>query len=344
VRCCKKKSEIFIAYLCGEIFCMRELSVVITVMNEEDNIHPLVEVIRNALEEIDYEVIFVDDGSMDTTKIKIKEKIDDRILLVELRKNYGQSTAMAAGIDYSTGKYIALLDGDLQNDPTDIPMMLDKLKTEDWDVVAGNRKNRKDGTFLRKIPSKIANAIIRGMTKVYIRDYGCTLKVFKREIAEDLGLYGELHRFIPVLAAMQGARIVQVDVKHHMRRFGKSKYGLGRTFRVMSDLVTVVFFRKYSQKPMHLFGTMGFVSLFIGIIINVYLLILKIMGEDIGGKPLLILGLIFLLGGIQLITIGIIAEVSMRTYYEAGTRKTYQVRKVWSSKEQVIEKITKTIN
>src|SRR6478752_5556453 len=309
---------------------MKELSVVIPVMNEEDNIQPMIDAVSSALKEIDYEIVFVDDGSTDQTRQKIKTAIDDRIFLVELRKNYGQSTAMAAGIDYSTGKYIALLDGDLQNDPTDIPMMLDKLKTEDWDVVAGNRKNRKDGTFLRKIPSKIANSIIRSMTKVYIRDYGCTLKVFKREIAEDLGLYGELHRFIPVLAAMQGARIVQVDVKHHMRRFGKSKYGLGRTFRVMSDLVTMVFFRKYSQKPMHLFGTMGFISLFIGMAINIYLLVLKFMGHDIWGKPLLILGLITLLGGIQLITIGILAEINIRTYYESGDKKTYQVRKVFN--------------
>jgi glycosyltransferase involved in cell wall biosynthesis len=324
---------------------MRELSVVITVMNEEDNIHPLVDAIRKALDGIDYEVIFVDDGSVDTTRSKIKEVLDDRILLVELRKNYGQSTAMTAGIDYSTGKYVALLDGDLQNDPDDIPMMLDKLIAEDWDVVAGNRKDRQDGTFLRKIPSKIANAIIRSMTKVYIRDYGCTLKVFKREIAEDLGLYGELHRFIPVLAAMQGARIVQVDVKHHARRFGKSKYGLGRTFRVMSDLVTMVFFRKYSQKPMHLFGTMGFVLLFIGIIINLYLFVLKLMGEDIWGKPLLILGLITLLGGIQLITIGILAEVSIRTYYESSHKKTYQVRRVWTEeveKQETRDKIQDT--
>ena len=308
---------------------MRELSVVITVMNEEDNIHLLVDAIRNALGGIDYEVIFVDDGSMDATRKKIRELIDERIVLVELRKNYGQSTAMAAGIDYSTGKYIALLDGDLQNDPTDIPFMLKKLKDEDWDVVAGNRKNRKDGMFLRKIPSKIANALIRQMTKVYIQDYGCTLKIFKREIAEDLGLYGELHRFIPVLASMQGARIVQVDVKHHPRQFGVSKYGLGRTFRVMSDLVTMVFFRRYSQKPMHLFGTMGFISLFLGIIINLYLLVLKIMGEDIWGKPILLLGMILLLGGIQLITIGILAEVSMRTYYESGSKKTYQVRNLF---------------
>ena len=311
---------------------MRELSVVITVINEEENIHPLAEEIRNALAGMDYEVIFVDDGSTDATKKKIKEVIDERITLVELRKNYGQSTAMMAGIDHAGGKYIALLDGDLQNDPADIPFMLDLMKKEDWDVVAGNRKNRKDGMFLRKVPSKIANYFIRRWTKVYIKDYGCTLKIFKREIAEELGLYGELHRFIPVLAAMQGAKITQVDVKHHARKFGKSKYGLGRTFRVLSDLVTMIFFRRYIQKPMHLFGTMGFISLFFGVIINVYLLILKILGHDIWGKPLLILGLIFLLGGIQLITIGIIAEISVRTYFESSNKKTYQVRKVYDAK------------
>lgn len=310
---------------------MRELSLVITVINEEDNIQPLINEIRNALIDMDYEVIFVDDGSTDATKKRIKEIIDERIILVELRKNYGQSTAMTAGIDHTTGKYIALLDGDLQNDPADIPYMLTLLKKEDWDVVAGNRKNRKDGVFLRKIPSKIANYFIRRWTKVYIKDYGCTLKIFKREIAEELGLYGELHRFIPVLAAMQGARITQVDVKHHARKFGKSKYGLGRTFRVLSDLVTIIFFRRYIQKPMHLFGTMGFISLFFGVVINIYLLILKILGHDIWGKPLLILGLIFLLGGIQLITIGIIAEISVRTYFEAGNKKTYQVRKVYDA-------------
>ena len=198
---------------------MRELSVVITVINEEENIHPLAEEIRNALAGMDYEVIFVDDGSTDATKKKIKEIIDERITLVELRKNYGQSTAMMAGIDHAGGKYIALLDGDLQNDPADIPFMLDLMKKEDWDVVAGNRKNRKDGMFLRKVPSKIANYFIRRWTKVYIKDYGCTLKIFKREIAEELGLYGELHRFIPVLAAMQGAKITQVDVKQVLLQF-----------------------------------------------------------------------------------------------------------------------------
>jgi glycosyltransferase involved in cell wall biosynthesis len=313
---------------------MRELSLVIPVMNEEDNIQPLLEAVRNALGDFDYEVILVDDGSGDNTRKRIIEHADDRTVLVELRKNYGQSTAMTAGIDHAKGKYVVLLDGDLQNDPTDIPFMVDLLKREDWDVVAGNRKNRKDGMVLRKIPSKIANALIRRMTGVYIKDYGCTLKIFKKEIAEDLGLYGELHRFIPVLAKLQGARITQVDVKHHPRKFGKSKYGIGRTFRVLSDLVLMVFFRRYMQKPMHLFGTLGFISFGLGLLINTYLLILKILGHDIWGKPILILGLIFLLGGIQLITIGILAEIAVRTYYESQSKKTYQVRKVYQ-KEKV---------
>jgi len=317
---------------------MRELSVVITVLNERENISPLIQAIREALTTIDYEVVFVDDGSNDGTQKEIQKHSDAHIRLIELRKNYGQSTAMTAGIDHATGKYIALLDGDLQNDPSDIPFMLEKLKTEDWDVVAGNRANRKDGMFLRKIPSKIANAIIRRMTGVYIKDYGCTLKIFKREIAEDLGIYGELHRFIPVLAKLQGANITQVDVKHHARRFGSSKYGLNRTFKVMADLITMVFFRKYIQKPMHLFGTMGFISLGLGGIINMYLLILKMLGHDIWGKPILILGMILLLGGIQLITIGILAEINVRTYFEGTNRKTYQVRRIFDGQEETLER------
>ena len=313
---------------------MKELSVVIPVMNEEDNVKPLLEAVRAALTEYDFEIILVDDGSTDATRKRIIEHSDEKTVLVELRKNYGQSTAMTAGIDHANGKYIALLDGDLQNDPTDIPFMLELLKKEDWDVVAGNRKNRKDGMFLRKFPSKIANAIIRRMTGVYIRDYGCTLKIFRKEIADDLGLYGELHRFIPVLAKLQGARITQVDVKHHPRKFGKSKYGIGRTFRVLSDLVLMVFFRRYMQKPMHLFGTVGFIGFGIGILINLYLLVLKILGQEIGGKPLLILGLIFLFGGIQMITIGILAEIAVRTYYESQAKKTYNVRRVYQANKE----------
>lgn len=322
---------------------MPELSVVITVMDEQDNIKPLLEAVRTALSGIDYEIVLVDDGSTDKTKQQILEHADNRTILVELRKNYGQSTAMTAGIDYSTGKFVALLDGDLQNDPANIPSMLHLLKAEDWDVVAGNRKNRKDGFILRKIPSKIANSLIRRMTGVYIRDYGCTLKIFKREIAEELGLYGELHRFIPVLASMQGAKITQVDVNHKPRIHGKSKYGINRTFKVMSDLILMVFMRKYMQKPMHLFGPIGFISFGIGAAINIYLLILKITGHDIWGKPLLILGLILLLGGIQFITIGIIADINTRTYFESQNKKTYTVRKVYQANKEVVqtEEITK---
>ena len=314
---------------------MKELSLVITVKDEEDNIKPLLESIARALSGIDYEVILVDDGSTDKTRQRILENANERTVLVELRKNYGQSIAMTAGIDHSKGKYIALLDGDLQNDPTDIPAMLELIKREDWDVVAGNRVNRKDGFILRKIPSRIANALIRRMTKVYIKDFGCTLKIFKREIAEELGLYGELHRFIPVLAKLQGASITQIPVKHHPRQFGKSKYGINRTFRVISDLVLMVFFRRYLHKPMHLFGTIGFISVGMGIIINLYLLTLKLLGHDIWGKPLLILGLIFLLGGIQLVTIGILAEISIRTYFESQNKKTYQVRKIFYAKTEI---------
>ena len=316
---------------------MKELSVVIPVLNERDNIKPLIGALQDALHHLDYEVIFVDDGSTDGTAREIRKWADDTILLVELRKNYGQSTAMTAGIDFTSGTYIALLDGDLQNDPSDIPLMMQKLKDEDWDVVAGCRKGRQDGLLLRKIPSRIANVLIRHITGVHIKDYGCTLKVFKREIAEDLGIYGEMHRFIPVLAKLQGASITQVDVKHHARRFGKSKYGLGRTFKVMADLITMVFFRKYIQKPMHLFGTMGFIALGLGILINAYLLFLKLMGEDIWGKPLLILGLMLVLGGIQLITIGILAEITVRTYFEGTNRKTYQVRRVYNQAKDPLQ-------
>jgi glycosyltransferase involved in cell wall biosynthesis len=318
-----------------ELYFMRELSVVITVMNEEENINPLLEGVRSALHEIDYEIVLVDDGSTDRTKQQVLKWADERTVFIELRKNYGQGTAMAAGIDYSTGRYIAFLDGDMQNDPYDIPGMLNMLKWEDWDVVAGNRKNRKDGFFLRKIPSKIANTLIRQMTGIPIKDYGCTLKVFRREIAEELNLYGELHRFIPVLAKMRGAKITQVDVKHHPRLFGKSKYGISRTFRVLSDLILIVFLRRYIQKPMHLFGSIGFISLGVGVIINLYLLALKISGHVLWGKPLLILGLIFLLGGIQLITIGMLAEISMRTYFESQNKKTYRVRKFYQSRKEV---------
>lgn len=220
------------------------------------------------------------------------------------------------------------MDGDMQNDPSDIPGMLKLAIEQDWDLVAGARKNRQDGMFLRKIPSKIANSIIRSSTGVKIKDYGCTLKVFKSDLAKNLALYGELHRFIPVLASLEGARITQVDVKHHAREFGKSKYGINRTFKVISDLLLMIFFKKYMQKPMHLFGGLGLILTLIGLVINSYFLVLKIMGHDIWGKPMLLLGILLVLAGIQLITVGIIADLQMRTYYESQNKRPYTIRKI----------------
>ncbi|NTW69407.1 MAG: glycosyltransferase family 2 protein [Chlorobiaceae bacterium] len=305
-----------------------KLSVVIPVMNEVENIKPLFAALASSLGDIDHEVVLVDDGSSDGTVAEIQRNAPANLQLVVLNKNYGQTTAMAAGIDHAKGELIATMDGDLQNDPADIPMMMRYLYDNDLDVVAGRRAGRQDGMVLRKIPSTIANALIRTLTNVHIRDYGCTLKVFKKDVAKNLGLYGELHRFIPVLVQLYGANMAEVDVRHHARKFGKSKYGIGRTFKVMSDLLFMVFFQKYSQKPMHLFGSLGFSSLFIGLALNLYLLVVKIMGEEIGGRPLLSLGIIMTFIGIQLITTGFIAEFIMRTYYESQNKKPYIIRKI----------------
>ncbi len=310
-----------------------KLSLVIPVMNEEDNIKPLYEQVYKALDGIDYEIIFVDDGSSDKTIEYIKDGANSRVKLVIFNRNFGQTTAMAAGIDEAKGELVATIDGDLQNDPSDIPMMIELLEKEGWDVVAGRRLKRQDGMFLRKIPSKIANWIIRKSTGVYLNDYGCTLKLFKKDVAKNLGLYGELHRFIPVLATMYGAKMREVDVKHHARVHGVSKYGIGRTFKVISDLMLMIFFQKYANKPMHLFGTIGFGMFFVGGLINFYLLILKLFGESIGSRPLLVLGLLLVLGGIQLITTGFIAELLMRTYYESQDKKAYVVKEVFNGKK-----------
>ncbi|MCF8245755.1 MAG: glycosyltransferase family 2 protein [Saprospiraceae bacterium] len=304
-----------------------KLSVVITVYNEEENIRPLFDQLVAALQGIDYEIIYVDDGSRDSTLSELKKLKHDRLRFLEFRKNYGQSMALMAGIDHAEGDFIATMDGDLQNDPADLPAMLQLAEEGDWDLVAGIRANRKDGMVLRKIPSLIANWIIRTSTDVHLKDYGCALKVFRADIAKDLGLYGELHRFIPVLARLEGARITQLDVRHHARQFGKSKYGLGRTFKVVSDLLLMLFMKKYLQRPMHLFGNVGVGIFSIGVLINIYLGILKFTGHDIWGKPLLILGLMLVLAGIQLITIGIVVEIQMRTYYESQQKRPYKVRR-----------------
>jgi len=307
------------------------LSVVVSVYNELENIRPLIDRINGALlgaGMIDYEIVYVDDGSSDGTVKELKSIDDPRLVVVEFRKNYGQSLALMAGIDIARGDFIATMDGDLQNDPLDIPDMLKLVRDGEWDLVVGERVNRQDGALLRKIPSRIANWIIRNLSGVHLRDYGCALKVFRAEIAKDMGIYGELHRFISVLASLEGARITQIPVRHHARQFGVSKYGLGRTFKVVSDLMLMLFFKKYMQKPMHLFAQAGLFLFSIGALINVYLLVLKIMGQDVWGRPLLILGAILLLAGIQLITVGIIVEVLMRTYYESQNKRPYRIREV----------------
>ncbi len=311
---------------------MKKLSLVICVFNEEPNIGPLSEQIKKALKDIDFEAVLVDDGSTDNTRSEILKINDNRFVLVELKRNYGQSSALQAGIDYANGEYIVLLDGDLQNDPEDIPHMLQLMENEGWDMVAGVRANRKDGMFLRKIPSKIANYMIRKSTGTTMKDLGCTLKIFTNEIIKSIHIYGELHRFIPVLVTQEGAtRITQVEVNHRPRQFGSSKYNLSRTTKVISDLFLMLFLKNYIQRPMHFFGGLGIITLSIGIIINLYLLTLKILGNDIWGKPLLLLGFLLVMGGIQFITIGIIAELQMRTYYESQQKKPYRVRRIVSS-------------
>jgi glycosyltransferase involved in cell wall biosynthesis len=313
---------------------MKKLSLVICVWNEEPNIHPLSVQIKEALKNVDFEAIFVDDGSTDGTIEEIKKINDERFLLVELKRNYGQSSALQAGIDQAEGEYVALLDGDLQNDPADIPMMLKMMEEEEWDMVAGVRANRQDGMFLRKVPSKIANYMIRKSTGIHMKDLGCTLKIFTSETIKSIHIYGELHRYIPALVTLEGAtKITQVDVNHRPREFGNSKYNLSRTTRVMSDLILMVFFKKYLQRPMHFFGTIGIVTLGIGVLINFYLLLLKLFGNDIWGKPLLLLGILMVMGGIQFITIGIIAELQMRTYFESQHKKPYRVKRVIRTKE-----------
>jgi len=311
-----------------------KLSVVVTVFNEEDNVIPLCEKEYEALEGIDYELILVDDGSTDNTVENVRKVANSRTKLLVFNKNYGQSTAMTAGIDAAKGDYIVTMDGDLQNDPSDIPNMMAKLESSGMDVVAGVRANRQDGFVLRKFPSKIANWLIRSLTDVRLSDYGCSLRIYRKDIAKNLGLYGELHRFIPVLAKLQGAKMTEVDVKHHSRIHGESKYGINRTFRVMADLILMIFFQKYFRRPMHLFGGFGILLFSSGMLVNVYLLIVKFgFGQDIWGRPLLILGTILLLGGIQFITMGIISELMMRTYFESQNKKTYRLKETVIGKD-----------
>jgi glycosyltransferase involved in cell wall biosynthesis len=303
-----------------------QLSVVIPLFDERDNVAPLIERLAESLDGIDHEVIFVDDGSVDDTVAQLRQHARPGSRIVEFARNYGQTMALAAGIDAAGGDLIVTLDGDLQNDPADIPLMMQRMAQGDCDLVAGIRQKRQDGMLLRKIPSQVANWLIRRLTGVAIQDYGCTLKLFRPRIAKNLGLYGELHRYMPVLASLRGARIVQMPVRHHPRVAGTSKYGLNRTLKVLSDLLLMVFMQKYGQRPMHLFGGSGILLFLSGMGINCWLLIEKLFGADIGGRPLLLLGVLLTIFGVQLISLGLLSDLIMRTYHESQGKKPYQVK------------------
>ncbi len=309
-----------------------DLSVVVPVHDEVESLPHLLEAIALSLSEagLSYEIICVDDGSTDGSAQFLREHalLRDDLKAVILRRNYGQTPAMAAGFDRATGKIIVTLDADLQNDPADIPMLLAKLD-EGYDLVSGWRQKRQDAAVSRLFPSKIANWLIRRTTGVDIHDYGCSLKAYRAELVADMNLYGELHRFLPALAYIEGARITEMPVRHHARRFGRSKYGIWRTFRVLMDLLTILFMKKFLTRPMHVFGLLGLISMFSGGAIGIYLTFVKLaMHENIGNRPLLILAVLLLVTGVQLFCFGLLAELMMRTYHESQGRPIYRVREV----------------
>lgn len=312
-----------------------DVSIVVPIYNEVESLPQLVEAIASSLNDtqLNYELICVDDGSKDGSAELLKQLAltYPHLRAVILRRNYGQTAAMAAGFKNARGRIIVSLDGDLQNDPADIPMLLAKLH-EGYDLVTGWRVNRQDAALTRLLPSKIANWLIGRITGVNVHDYGCSLKAYRSELVADMNLYGELHRFLPALAFIEGARITEVPVRHHARRHGRSKYGLGRTFRVILDLFTVYFMKKFLTRPMHVFGLLGIMSTGLGIALGLYLTILKLgLGEDIGNRPLLILAVVLVLTGVQLFCFGLLGELLMRTYHESQGRPIYRVREIIES-------------
>jgi glycosyltransferase involved in cell wall biosynthesis len=308
-----------------------QVSAVVPIHNEYDNLPRLLDAIAGSLKDggLSYEILCVDDGSTDHSGDLLKQLARERndLRSVILRRNYGQTAAMAAGFALANGKVIVTLDGDLQNDPADIPMLLSKLE-EGYDLVSGWRKQRQDAKLTRLLPSKIANWLIGTLTGVKLHDYGCSLKAYRSELVADMNLYGELHRFLPALAFIEGARIAEIPVRHHARQFGKSKYGLDRTFRVVMDLLTVAFMRKFLTRPMHVFGSLGMMSVIFGFAIGLYLTSLKLsFGESIN-RPLLTLAVVLFLAGVQLFSFGLLAELLMRTYHESQGRPIYRVREI----------------
>ena len=307
------------------------ISIVVPVYNESESIKLLISEICNVMESYKqkFELIVVNDGSIDNTSL-ILEKLSlqfKSLTVINLRKNYGQTAALAAGFDSSNGEIIVTLDGDLQNDPNDIPKLITNIK-DGYDLICGWRFQRKDKLLNRRIPSKIANRLIGNVTGIHLHDYGCSLKAFKSEIVNDIKLYGELHRFLPVLANMEGAKIKEIKVNHRSRKYGHSKYGIDRTFRVLMDLLTVWFMNKFLTRPMYVFGFIGIISIISSFIISSYLIVLKFLGENIGNRPLLIFALILGIAGVQLFSFGLLGELLMRTYHESQNRPIYRVREI----------------
>jgi glycosyltransferase involved in cell wall biosynthesis len=307
------------------------LSVIIPLYNEEENLPLLYEKLKEYLESLkkEYEILFVDDGSADRT-LSILEEIqakDNRVVVLSLRRNFGQTAAFAAGFDFARGDIVVTMDGDLQNDPVDISKLLELIK--DHDLVSGWRKKRKDPFFSRRLPSLVANWLISKVTGVKLHDYGCSLKAYRRDVIKNLKLYGEMHRFIPAVASWYGVRIAEVEVAHHPRLKGRSKYGISRTLKVVLDLITVKFLQSFSTKPIQFFGPIGVVCGFLGFLISLYLVIDKIfLGHQIGGRPLLLLGALMIIVGIQLIGMGLLGEMLVRVYHESQRKPTYVIKKI----------------
>tara|TARA_S200000501_G_scaffold140343_1_gene132706 strand:+ start:211 stop:1173 length:963 start_codon:yes stop_codon:yes gene_type:complete len=307
------------------------ISIIIPVFNECESIGYLLDEVLNVMlsNKLNFEIVVVNDGSQDTTStvldeltIKIKE-----LSVISLRKNYGQTAAMAAGFDNSNGEIVISLDGDLQNDPNDIPNLISQID-EGYDLICGWRYDRKDKLISRRIPSKIANKLISKLTGLKLHDYGCSLKAFKKEILDDIKLYGELHRFLPVLANIEGAKIKEIKVNHRSRKYGSSKSGIDRTFRVLMDLLTVFFMTRFLTRPMYGFGFVGIISIFLSLGMTSYLLLIKILGEDIGNRPILMFALILGIAGVQLFSFGLLSELLIRTYHESQKRPIYRIRKI----------------
>lgn len=307
-----------------------DLSVVVPVLNEEESLSLLLAGLTQAIAPLgcDYEILCIDDGSTDGSEVELERlaRTYPSLRVIILRRNYGQSAALAAGFDHARGGVIVTIDGDLQNDPQDIPRLLARLD-QGFDLVSGWRQHRQDRALTRRLPSQLANRLIGWVTGVHLHDYGCGLKAYRAEVLRDMNLYGELHRFLPALAFIEGARITEVGVRHHRRRFGRSKYGLGRSLRVCLDLLTVYFMKKFLTQPMQIFGGLGLGSMGLGLGLAVYLAVVKFGGrQDIGDRPLLVLAVVLFLAGIQLFSVGLLAELVMRTYHESQQRPIYRVR------------------